>query len=233
MDARDGMQPNADGAGAAGDAGGSVGGAGSGGSGGSAGAGGDSGAAGAGTGSMDAADGARLDARPDIGRSDGPSPTAKRVFVSSTAPANGNLGGNAGGDQYCQSLANALGLGGGWKAWLSETSLITPDTSFTHASVPYRLVDGTTIANNWTELTSGTLQHAIDLDETGAQALVEVWTGTVRNGRAEGDACSGWSTSSFSVNAEVGLSNMTDYRWTSAYLQPCDVASPHLYCFEQ
>src|SRR3989344_6490978 len=46
---------------------------------------------------------------------------SKRAFVTS-ATYHGNLGGLAGGDAECQSLANAASLGGIWKAWLSDSS---------------------------------------------------------------------------------------------------------------
>jgi len=172
------------------------------------------------------------DAGGDVVPIDGPSPTVKRVFVSTTAMTSGAFGGNAGGDAICQSLSDGRRFGGTWKAWLSDASN-TPGTRFTHASVPYRMIDGTVVANDWNELTSGTLRHAIDLDETGAQSFVEVWTGTVRNGRAEGDHCSAWSSGAATVRGEAGSSSATDFQWTAATLEACDVATAHLYCFEQ
>jgi hypothetical protein len=54
-------------------------------------------------------------------------------------------------------------------AWLSD-STGSSSTRFTRATVPYKLVNGSTVASNWTALTSGTLAHAMDLTETGADA---------------------------------------------------------------
>lgn len=163
-----------------------------------------------------------------------PSPSSRRVFVSTVGLASGSLGGLAGGDAFCQSLADSRSLGGLWKAWLSDASN-TPDNRFTHAAVPYRLTDGSIIANDWAELTNGTLQHAIDVDETGASipAAVEVWTGTVRSGRAEGDSCSGWTSALSTVRGEAGVSAGLNFRWTGGSLRLCDTPMLHLYCFEQ
>ena len=56
---------------------------------------------------------------------------AKRVFVSSTS-SSANLGGIAGADSTCQTLANTAGLGGStWKAWLSVSGTRQPRASRT------------------------------------------------------------------------------------------------------
>jgi hypothetical protein len=167
--------------------------------------------------------------------SDAPVGPYKRVFLSSTLTTSGNLGGIAAVDASCQSLADAQMLGGTWKAWLSD-QMGSPATRFTQATIPYRLVDGTLVANDWTELTSGTLVHPIDHEETGALAtgVTEVWTGTLPDGTYEGDSCKNWSNGS--VNpflAEVGTFDQADYRWTAVYLQFCDRGQLRIYCFEQ
>jgi Protein of unknown function (DUF1554) len=62
------------------------------------------------------------------------------VFVTSQG-FNGNLGGLAGADTKCQALADTAGLGGTYKAWLSD-STTDARNRLTQATVPYRLVDG-------------------------------------------------------------------------------------------
>jgi hypothetical protein len=158
---------------------------------------------------------------------------SKRVFVSSTLMPDGKFGGIAAADNLCQTLAT--NLGGTWKAWLSDQR-DSPATTFTHAAVPYRLIDGTIVANDWAGLTSGTLLHAIDHDETGALAtgVTEVWTGTNPDGTSEGDNCKNWTNNSPSAFlAIVGLFDRTDTGWTNVYLQFCDRTLMHVYCFEQ
>ena len=65
-------------------------------------------------------------------------------------------------------------------AWLSD-STASPSTRFTRSSVPYVLPDGTTVvANNWADLTHGTLQFPINLAECLKFLLYgfnPVWTG--------------------------------------------------------
>ena len=91
--------------------------------------------------------------------------THKNVFVTSQSH-NGDFGGLTGADAFCQNLALTAGLSGTYKAWLSDTTG-SPATRFAPASVPYRLIDGTTIANDWNDLTDGTIQTPINLDEYG------------------------------------------------------------------
>jgi hypothetical protein len=90
------------------------------------------------------------------------------LFVTN-ATYTGNLGGLSAGDSICQASADGAGLTGTFKAWLSDTST-TAGSRFTHPTLPYILRDGTLIANDWTDLTDGSIAHAIDLDENGAAA---------------------------------------------------------------
>jgi hypothetical protein len=176
--------------------------------------------------------GGSIDAGVDTG---GPSGTSKTVFVSSVLTADAKFGSLAAADALCQSLADGATLGGTWKAWLSDQRE-WPATRFTHAAVPYRLRDGTIVANDWAALTSGTLAHAIDHDETGALAtgVTEVWTGTNPDGTYEGDSCKNWTSNGPNpFVGSVGLFDSTDSTWTNVYLQFCDRTMLRVYCFEQ
>jgi hypothetical protein len=165
--------------------------------------------------------------------------TCKRVFLSSTTTTSAILGGVAATDSMCQSLADARNLGGTWMAWLSDAQT-APGIRFAKAGVPYRLLDGTVVANDWGALTSGLLAHSIDMDEAGttvsaAISVTEVWTGTTYLGNYAGADCRGWTSDMGHglLYAEVGVFNVTDKAWTEAYLQFCDRGSLRLYCFEQ
>jgi hypothetical protein len=81
----------------------------------------------------------------------------------------GNLGGLAGADAICQGLATAACLPGTYMAWLS-TPTESPSTRFTQQSVPYLLVNGTQLADDWADLTDGSLAAVFDRDEWGAPA---------------------------------------------------------------
>jgi hypothetical protein len=165
----------------------------------------------------------------------------KYVFLSSTTH-NGNLGGLTGADQICQDLADAAGLLGTFKAWLS-TSTQSPSTRFTHSATPYILTNGTVIANDWWDLIDGTLNAAISLDEKGHLLSSYVWTGTAPNGTPLnpiqwGDGtyyntnfCADWTGISF-LQVGVGNSFAASSEWTFYIPWGCDYPN-RLYCFQQ
>ena len=129
------------------------------------------------------------------------------------------------------------GLGGTWKAWLSEFRS-SPSTRFTHSTVPYRLLDGSLIANDWNALTSGTIAHPINIFEDGTpvppSVVHEVWTGTTPSGTYSGNSCSNWTNDTMSGStADVGLTNQVGTGWTDIYRQFCNRTTLHVYCFEQ
>jgi hypothetical protein len=151
-----------------------------------------------------------------------------RVFVSSIAYG-ANLGGLGGADTKCQTLANASGLSGTWKAWLSDSST-NAFTRLTHGT-SYRRIDGALIADG-VGFFSTTHLIPIDLDEHGSlYSNVEVWTGSGGTGTGSG-GCADWTSTSFGSFPTVGLSDRTDSAWSNVYLQFCDRVA-HLYCIEQ
>jgi hypothetical protein len=160
-----------------------------------------------------------------------PPPAAKRMFVSSTAFP-GNFGGYAAADAQCQSLAGAAGLGLNWKAWISDANSSVA-TRFTQSATPYRRIDGTPIAANWTALTSGSLTNSVGTDEHGVPVIAEVWTATDTAGNYAGSSCNNFTdASSAAPFSLLGASDQSTYAWTSIYLQFCDRFA-RLYCVEQ
>ena len=160
-----------------------------------------------------------------------------RVFLTSSPVAVSGAGGVSTADGVCQSLAIGRGLGGSWRAWLSDATS-SPRDRFVAATVPYRLLDGNLVASNFTDLTDGTIAHAIDVYETGTAApagiIHEVWTGTLPSGMASNSTCLGWQhRSGVSPFGLVGYSNEQGPRWTNRFAQFCDRTDVHLYCFEQ
>lgn len=157
----------------------------------------------------------------------------RRVFVSSAA-FTADLGGPLGADAQCQNLAKGAQLGGKWKAWISS-STSSPSTRFTKSTVAYRLLNGTLVARDWSELTSGALSHGIDRDENGTLTPnAEVWTGTTTAGTSAGDGCFGFtSASDEGPPVTQGTTAHKNGKWTDVYLQHCDRTNPRIYCFEQ
>lgn len=157
----------------------------------------------------------------------------KRVFITSTKYT-GNLGGLSGADNKCQGRATSTGLGGTWKAWLSDgvTSVLSRQSQSTGS---YRLMNGITVANNWKDLTDGTLTKSININELGSwvpSADGIVWTNTTASGtRASTTShCSNWT--SIEGLGFYGVSGITYSAWTQGRNSNCSNAH-RLYCFEQ
>ena len=182
----------------------------------------------------------------------GPSPSAqngKRVFVTE-ATFSGNLGGLGGADARCEEAAQAAGLAGSYRAWISGRTQSNQDAAgrLSHATAPYRLVNGTAVANDWSGLTSGTLLHAINLTETGnvVPQGSRVWTNTRPNGLAWdilrdcalGSGPATWTCDPNTVcpfeSGKYGLAHATDGSWTGQEASNTACSSAYrLYCFEQ
>lgn len=163
----------------------------------------------------------------------------------------------AGADNICQHHAETAGLPGTYKAWLSTpcfcpsvTDCPQPYHSFSIANRfddSFVLVDGTVIANSFTELKSGLLAP-IDLTENGERVTATpgvdqtyVWTATT----AEGDNdecddhsyCTNWDRFVGGGTSMIGICTATDFRWTWADEMDCGGYSyfgpMRLYCFQQ
>ena len=72
-------------------------------------------------------------------------------FVTSSNPKGGNLGGLAGADAVCQSLARAAGAGG--KTWHAYLSTSTVDAKSRIGNGPWYNFKGQQIASNVAEMT--------------------------------------------------------------------------------
>jgi hypothetical protein len=102
---------------------------------------------------------------------------------------------------------------------------------------PYRLINGTTIAANFADLTDGTVLAPIDVTETGGGvgSSIGVWTHTLSNGNARDDAdghCANWSSRALSGVGEYGHATKLHLEWTDVSEASCSNFF-HLYCFQQ
>jgi hypothetical protein len=161
-----------------------------------------------------------------------PSECTKTVFVTS-ATYDGNLGGLDGGHAKCQAAADAAGLPGTFRAWLSDDTLSpATDPGFTKI-LPYHRTDGVRIADDWTDLTDGSLAASISVDELGQNVSTVVWTGTFASGLVLGtpfQRCLDWTTTA--TPGFVGSTSSVDGNWTNAASVICTTEA-RLYCFEQ
>jgi len=166
--------------------------------------------------------------------------TALRVFVTSQR-YEGNLGGLIGADNTCNQLAMAAQLGGKYLAWLSDTEE-GPAQRFVPSALPYALVNGTTIANNWAALTSGkNLLAPINTTEVGVVLPDDklgcddslVWTHTNPLGQpGPGSHCNSWTNDQAVFKGQGGNLFSIGQNWTDNCTANCSI-NAHLYCFEQ
>ena len=106
--------------------------------------------------------------------------------------------------------------------------------------MPYVLVSGQKVADNWNDLTDGSLRHAIDRDERGQEVRNitlcgggAVWSNTSAAGNVQSlNDCLGWNATSGS--ASTGDLNRADRRWSESDCgsKSCLSDLP-FYCFEQ
>lgn len=168
-------------------------------------------------------------------QADDPVGSHKKIFITSTA-YNGNLGGLAGADTKCQTAADSQSLGGTYKAWISGESGGTSAASrLAHASVPYRMVDGTRIADDWTDLVDSTLDTGIVLDEAGGESLnVDVWTNTYEDGSMDSfsGGCTDWTVGTSGGSGGYGRTGIADLEWTNYNTKTCNNTA-RLICVEQ
>ena len=164
--------------------------------------------------------------------------TEKLVFARGVG-STGNFGGVTGADALCQSSATAAGLLGTYKAWIADsTASSAPATRFVQSTVPYKLVDGSQIAANWSDLVDGTLADNIGLNENGqsitviAVAATNVNANGTQIGTAATDHCNNWSTgASTFIRGDVRNTDSTWTNSTSGYA--CGAGAKNFYCFEQ
>ncbi|MDP3769884.1 MAG: PHB depolymerase family esterase [Candidatus Sungbacteria bacterium] len=164
-------------------------------------------------------------------------PPVKKIFISS-AVYTGNLGGLSGADAKCQLLAKNAGLTGTFKAWLSD-SVTAAKNRVTHATITYKLANGITIANNWNDLTDGTLLTSLNITEQGTAVNANVWTNTKSDGTIRETSkiktCGDWTaTTGLNYIGYFGESKQTNIKWTDSGSQTwCTANSMRLYCIEQ
>lgn len=160
--------------------------------------------------------------------------THNRAFVTNGGYA-ANFGGLAGGDSICQSSAKAAGLSGRWRAWLSSETT-SAAARLIPSTLPYRLLNGTTIANNWADLTDGSLASPWTRNEFGQVVVnISTWTGTNNSGQTvTGQTCNNWSQ--ITGNGAYGQSDQSSGTyWTHSFITGNKACSTtlRLYCVEQ
>ncbi len=169
--------------------------------------------------------------------------SVRKVFLS-VGKFYGDFGGLSFADEYCQTEAETAGLSGTYKAWLSDSMESVADR-FYKGGGPFILpdIDGTVVADNWTDLTDGRIQHGIDVRANSTyQGGLNAWTATDFDGTnyRPDQTCNDWTESQTGSFARSGLTgcrtptctDRTDENWTSFASIEC-TGEFNLYCFQQ
>ena len=139
---------------------------------------------------------------------------AMSFFVTSTNPGEGgNLGGIAGADAHCTSLAEAAGVTG--KTWRAYLSTSTENARDRIGAGPWVNAAGVTVAESVDQLhgADNNLTKDTALDETGAVVngrgddpnRHDILTGSLPDGTvAEGMTCEDWTSSAAETAGMVG-----------------------------
>jgi hypothetical protein len=140
-------------------------------------------------------------------------------FVTSSNPKGGNLGGLAGADATCQTLARAAGSTKTWRAYLSTS---TVDAKSRIGNGPWFNFKGEQIAKDVAELHSAANKISADTALTekgtkpvylagnppaapqGQQLQHDMLTGTKEDGTKDADTCKDWTSDDASAKAMLG-----------------------------
>jgi hypothetical protein len=163
------------------------------------------------------------------------------VFVTSQT-YDGDLGGLSGADDKCQTLALNAGLLGTFKAWISGSSTSEEARDrMSRADVAYRRVDFVKVADGWPDLTDGTLDAPINVNESGNTVLssLTAYTNTDADGSIHetGRECGQdpgdqWNTNDMFQSGGFGAVGATNNTWSWVSNNDC-MNQRRLYCVQQ
>lgn len=148
---------------------------------------------------------------------------------------NGNIGGLAGADAFCQGLADMAGLPGTYRVWLSD-STGSPSTRFTRSTIPWVMPSGSNggiiLADSWGDLTDGTIDARFVWTETGVEVSNNIpFTNTTGAGEHwNGNDCSDWTSTA--GNGAYGNTGGTDVTWTQSGTGGACTVVHRYYCFQ-
>jgi cysteine-rich repeat protein len=152
------------------------------------------------------------------------------VFITSEV-YQGDLGGLAGADAKCQSLAKKAGVVGTFKAWLG-TSDVPSATRLYHSPGRYKQLDGVVVADNFESLRNGPMHAPVTITETkqNVDDLMDggdhdaFWSGEGGFSDGEDGYCNNWTSSSWDDDGSITATYVSGYgtkeagsAWTSCY----------------
>ncbi len=154
----------------------------------------------------------------------------KRVFVT-RATTDGNLGGTAGADAFCQRAADAAHLTGTFQAWLSTGSTNAIDRL--QGIGPWSTPAGEVAFDGRPDLVGPPLVNLTDERGDALSAKAVAWTGSDGDGRATGTDCSRWTATDTAARGAIGDGLADSGHWGGgAGATPCSMQAS-LVCFER
>lgn len=157
----------------------------------------------------------------------------RRVFVTAESFVPAEIAGAEAADDLCQSAAEAAGLDGTFRAWISDSTSDAIDRF--EDGTCWKRMDDVVVADDLDDLTDGALSALIEVDEYGAARSGLVWTGTAVDGTGTGHHCDDWSD----LDGDATLGSAADDddgaspgSWTAHGDGSCSGSRP-IYCFEQ
>lgn len=171
-------------------------------------------------------------------------PAAARIVFTTSTISTGNLGGVTGADALCASEASGAGLPGTYLAWIADSDPSSaPAVRFNQAApLGFVRTDGAVVADNWADLTDGSIQNPLNISAGGtpvpfANESPEVATNVAVDGTQlfTTNHCGDWNSTigtTYYGNGDSTSSNWTEYpiEWTT---RDCQYAWYQVYCFQQ
>lgn len=165
--------------------------------------------------------------------------TTSHYYDGDLKTAGGGATGLEGADNICNATARGAGLAGTYTAWLSD-SITGARDRVTHSNIPYKRTDGALIANNFADLTDGTLVNPLEYNEFGILiGYGHAWTNTRQDGlrfklNDPSLTCNDWTNNTIDGQPVVGhLDDFVSGNWTLAETGfPCSSQEVRLYCFQ-
>jgi hypothetical protein len=146
------------------------------------------------------------------------------AFVTSTTQ-NGNLGGLAGADAICQSLATTSSIAGTFRAYLSNTTVDAISRLGTASG--WVRVDGKPVASTSGDFALGRLYYPMRITNVGVDVGDTRATTATRDGILLGESCSDYMSTS--GNVTIGLTATQGQMFSANSTITCATAS-RLYC---
>jgi len=148
------------------------------------------------------------------------------VFVTDNT-WNGAMGWITGADEKCSVSASFAGLGPGFEAIISNTTLHARDKI---ADGIYVRLDGAHVAESKADLFDGNIAVPIDINENFGPETGYVWTGSFGSGLTTGNNCHEWGwVAELGTRGEIGPVN-SEWLIESRHNECTD--GNHLYCVE-